>query len=121
MKTIILSLVLTTSIAFAQTQTASVNGTWKVHSTVAGNESDSTCTFSQKETALTGTCSSEQGDSKLTGKIDGQQVSWTYISDYNGTALTVKYTGKLAGDKITGTETIEPFGVSGDFTATLSK
>jgi len=121
MKLVTLSLLLMSSLAFAQTETASVAGTWKIHSTVAGNESDSTCTFVQKDSELTGTCKSEQGESKLSGKVEGKKVSWSYNADYNGTALTIKYSGTVAGDKMSGDESVDPFGVSGDFTATLSK
>jgi hypothetical protein len=121
MKTLSISLLLMSSLAFAQTETASVAGTWKLHSTVAGNESDSSCTFVQKDNELTGTCKSEQGESKLTGKVDGRKISWSYNADYNGTALTITYSGTVAGDKISGDESVDPFGVSGDFTATLSR
>ncbi len=58
---------------------------------------------------------------KLTGKIDGHKVTWTENTDYEGTALTIKYAGTLAEDKISGTVTVDPFGVDGNFTATLVK
>ena len=104
-------------LAVAQTPT-SVAGKWKVTSTIAGNESILNCTFKQTGADLAGTCTGDQGDLKVTGKVDGATVTWSYKSDYNGTELNIKYSGKLANGKITGDATVDPFGVSGDFTAT---
>ena len=106
--------------ASAPSQTAaSLTGKWKVHATIAGNDSDSECNLTQTGTDLSGTCGSgDQPVIKITGKVDGNKVSWSYNGEYNGTALTVKYSGTLAGDKITGEATVDPFGVGGDFTAT---
>ena len=103
--------------AGAQTPT-SVAGKWKVTSSIGGTESTAKCTFTQTGTDLAGTCTGQQGDVKITGKVDGANVSWSYASDYNGTALVIKYVGKLSAGKITGESTVEPFSVSGDFTAT---
>ena len=107
-------------LAVAQTQN-SVTGKWKVASTIAGNESTSDCTFTQTGGDLAGTCTGDQGTVKITGKVEGTTVSWSYASDYNGTALTIKYKGKLADGKITGESIVDPFGVSGEFTATATK
>ena len=106
--------------AVAQTPT-SLTGKWKVTSAIAGNESSSDCTFTQTGTDLAGSCAGDQGSVKITGKVDGASVSWSYTSDYNGTPLTITYKGKLADGKITGAATVDPFGVSGEFTATPDK
>jgi hypothetical protein len=54
--------------------------------------------------------------------VDGNKVSWTYDSEYNGSPITLNYTATLGeGEKFTGSVEVDPFGVSGDFTATLSK
>ncbi len=113
---------LASAFAFAQAQgtSSSVAGKWKIHSSIAGNESDSTCTFVQNGNDLSGTCSGPQGDVKLTGKVDGKNVTWSYQMDYNGSPLTMKYEGPLDAGKIAGTVTVDPFGVSGDMTAVLS-
>jgi hypothetical protein len=103
---------------------ASVSGKWKIHSSIAGNESDSECTLTQTDNELTGTCKTGEGkDAKATGKVDGKKVNWSFDSDYNGTPLTMKYTGTLdpAASKIAGTVSVDPFGVDGDFTATSVK
>ena len=121
MKKLAITIVLVSSIAFAQTTATSLSGKWKVHSDVAGNESDSDCTFTQTGNDLAGTCSTDKDPVKITGKVDGKKVSWSYKSDYNGTPLTISLTGTIDGDKITGDENVDPFNVTGDFTATRSK
>ncbi len=114
--------VLASVLAFAQVQgNGALTGAWQVHTSVSGNESDAVCTFAQKDNNLTGTCATDQGASKLIGKVDGTKVSWSYDSEYNGSPLTVTYSGTLASGKITGDVDVEPFAVDGDFTATQSK
>jgi len=103
---------------------ASVSGKWNVHSSVAGTDSDSVCTFVQTDKALSGSCTTQdQGDKKLTGTIDDTKISWSFDTEYNGTALTVKFVGTLdtKAMKITGTTSVEQVGVDGDFTAVPAK
>jgi len=119
MKKIAVLVLLASAFSFAQAQdnTSSVTGKWKIHSSIAGNDSEATCTFVQSGNDLTGTCPGPQGEVKFTGKVDGKKVTWTYQIDYNGSPLTMKYDGTLDAGKITGTVTVDPFGVSGDMTA----
>jgi hypothetical protein len=124
MKLLILTVVLAfTSVSAYGADNASIGGKWNIHSNIAGNESDSVCTLTQKDTDLTGTCKTDQGESQASGKVDGNKISWSYKSDYNGSPLTVKYSGTFdsAANKITGSVTVEEFGVDGDFTATSAK
>jgi hypothetical protein len=103
-------------------QKPTVAGTWKVHTAIAGNESDGTCTFAEDAGALTGTCTGAEGKkSEIKGKVEGAKVTWSFGSEYNGMALTLVYTGTLDAGKITGTAEVTEFSVAGDFTATLSK
>jgi hypothetical protein len=124
MKTLILPLLLASAsaVTFAVDNT-SLSGKWQVHSSVAGNDNDQSCTFTQKDKDLTGTCSTNDNKTvNITGKVDGKKVSWSYKSEYNGSPLTVNYEGKLDSDsKITGTTSVPEFSVDGDFTATQSK
>ena len=122
MKLIAVSVLLASTFAFAQAQehSSSLAGNWKIHLAIAGNESDVSCTLAQTADDLTGTCISEQGTVKIAGKVAGKKVSWSYNSEYNGSPLTMKYEGTLEAGKITGSVTVDPFGVSGDFTATSS-
>lgn len=97
----------------------SVAGNWQVHSVISGTESDVSCSFTQKETELTGTCLTDQGvKAPVTGKVDGSKVTWSYKSEYQGTPLTVNHEGTLEGAKITGTVSVPEFSVDGEFTAT---
>jgi hypothetical protein len=125
MRSVILSVVLaSTSVLALAADSASVTGKWNVHSNIAGNESDTVCTLTQKDADLTGSCKTTEGkDSKSTGKVDGTKITWSYDSEYNGSPLTVKYVGTLdaAAGKIAGTVSVEQFGVDGDFTATAAK
>jgi len=99
-----------------------LTGSWQIHNSIAGNESDQTCTFTQKANELTGNCKTEQGSGTVTGKIDDKKVTWEYKSEYNGGPITLTYTGTLGADKkIVGTVNVQEYGVDGDFTATPSK
>ena len=112
--------------AFAATLAAadgpSVGGKWQVHSSISGYENDQVCTFVQKDDGLTGSCVSDQGTVDISGKIDGNKVSWSYKSEYNGSPLTVKFEGAVDPQTgIKGSVEVPEFGVEGDFTATPSK
>ncbi|HEV2486546.1 MAG TPA: hypothetical protein VGT08_13520 [Terracidiphilus sp.] len=117
MKKLAVTLLMASAFAFAQAQDSSVTGKWKIHSSIAGNESDATCTFAQSGNDLSGTCPGPQGEVKFTGKLDGKKVIWSYQMDYNGSPLTMKYEATLDAGKMTGTVTVDPFGVSGDMSA----
>lgn len=101
--------------------TSSVTGKWKVTSSVAGNDSAMDCNFTRTDAAISDTCKAEQGDIKITGKVDGALVTWSYSSEYNGTPLTMTYKGKLTDGKIAAEVTVDPYGVSGEFTAVNQK
>ena len=99
-----------------------LSGSWAVHQNVAGNESDQECKFVQTDNKLTGTCKGQEKDLEIKGAIEGNKLTWQYESEYNGTPLTVKYTATLDDSgKISGTVDVDPFGVTGDFTAIPSK
>ena len=103
---------------------ASLSGKWNVHSSVAGSDSDSVCTFVQTAKILTGSCTTaDQGDKKITGTVEDTKISWSFDSEYSGTPLTVKFVGNLdvGAMKITGTTLVEQFGVDGNFTAVPAK
>ena len=104
--------------------TASVSGKWKIHSNIEGNESDVVCSLTQAGDAVSGTCySSEMKETQASGKVEAGKTSWSYQSEYNGSPITVKYTAKLniVDGKFSGTVSVDPYGVDGDFTATADK
>ena len=122
MKTI-LPLLFLSAVAFAtSTDNVSMTGKWHVHSSIAGNDSESDCTFEQKDANLSGTCTSSNGSVNITGKVEGKKITWSYKSEYNGSPLTVTHDGTLNGtDKISGTASVPEYSVDGDFTAIRSK
>lgn len=100
-----------------------LTGQWSVHNSIAGNESDQQCTFVQSDTKLTGACKSEEGkDLPVTGTLEGNKITWRYDSEYNGSPLTLTYTATLDDSgTIAGSVEVDPFGITGDFTATPAK
>jgi hypothetical protein len=95
-----------------------LTGKWKMHTNVAGNEGDQECKFLQTDNKLTGTCKGTEHESPITGSVDGDKVSWKYDSEYNGSPLTLSFSGTLdASGKIAGGVDVDPFGVTGEFTA----
>ena len=119
-KVLVLFLVSLATLAFGTTP--NLAGSWKVHNSIAGNESDQDCTFSQTENKLSGSCRSEDREVQVTGSIEGKNVTWKYDTEYNGTAITLTYTASIEdASKIAGSVEVEPYGVTGEFTAAAAK
>jgi hypothetical protein len=122
LKVLLLSAVLAFTAAFLCAAENPLNGKWQVHLAIHDHEQDQSCTFTQKDTDLTGSCSSERGTVEISGKVDGKKVTWMYKSDYEGTPITLNFEGALESDtKIVGTVSVPEYSASGDFTATQSK
>jgi hypothetical protein len=124
MRTLFLSILLASASALAaRADNASLSGKWKIHINVQGNESDAVCGFTQKDNDLGGSCATENGDRPLAGKVDGQKIAWSYDSEYEGSPLTVKFSGTIdsAATKLAGSVSVEQFGVDGDFTGVPTK
>jgi hypothetical protein len=99
----------------------SLTGNWTLHQSIAGNESDQQCKFVQTDKKLTGSCKGEK-EVAIAGTVDGKKVSWTYESEYNGSPLTLTYTATLDDSgKLAGSVDVQPYSVTGDFTAVPSK
>ncbi|HET7102815.1 MAG TPA: hypothetical protein VFI20_01890 [Terracidiphilus sp.] len=97
-----------------------LTGNWKIHNSIAGNESDQDCKLVLTDTKISGACKSIEGkDLAVTGALDGNKLTWKYDSEFNGTPLTMNYSATLDDTgKIAGSVEVDPFGVTGDFTAT---
>jgi hypothetical protein len=120
--TLIASLIILGASSALAAGSPNLTGQWTIHNNIAGNESDQECKFVQTETKLIGTCKSDEMEVQITGRIDGNKVTWKYESEYNGSPLTLTYTATLDDSgKIAGSVDVDPFGVTGDFTATPSK
>jgi len=102
--------------------TTNIAGQWKVHNSIAGNESDQDCTFTVAEKKITGSCKSDERTVDVTGNVDGSKVTWKYDVDFNGSNLTVVYTATLGeAEKVAGEIEVQPMGIKGEFTAAPSK
>src|ERR1700759_3371297 len=98
--------------AFAADPTT-LTGSWSLHQSIAGNDSDQQCNFTQDGSKLTGTCNSDGNNLEITGSVENNKAMWKYDTEYNGGALTAKYTAPLNDPKkITGTVDVDPYGVS---------
>jgi len=100
----------------AQSPAPSLTGNWKIHMIVGGNEQTQRCSFTQTDKALAGTCDSDHGDVKIAGTVDDMKATWKFDSEYNGTPITLVYTGVFDDKgKLTGSVEVQPFNVTGDF------
>lgn len=73
-----------------------------------GNTQTTTFNFKAEGEKLTGTMSGRQGDIAISdGTIKGNDVSFTVVREFNGNKITIKYVGKLSGDEIKFTRTME--------------
>ncbi len=82
-------------------------------------ESDSACTFTLKDSELSGTCDGDNGQVKISRKVEGKKVTWSFKTEYSGSPLTVAYEGNLESDtKMSGSSSVAEMGLVGDFTAT---
>src|SRR5580700_322435 len=103
------------SCAFAATD---LTGKWTVHNSIAGNENDQECILRVTDNKINGSCKSQDKDLPVTGTVDGNKVTWQFQSEYNGSPLTLIYKATLDDSKkIAGTVEVQPYGVTGDFTA----
>lgn len=60
---------------------------------------------------LTGTVGGPQGDVEITnGKVDGDNVSFTIVREFNGNTVKMNYKGTVSGDSIKFTQTREGAG-----------
>jgi len=97
-----LRLLVAGSLAIAAMWAADVTGKWTYEiqgrdgNTVAG-----TMNLKADGTTLTGTVGGRNGDAEISdGKIDGDNISFNVVREFNGRKMTISYKGKLEGDTI---------------------
>lgn len=88
-----------------------ISGKWSGRFITPVGINNYTYVFQVSGNVLSGdTNSSDTGKSVIqNGKIDGNNISFTEPSHYNGAALTVKYTGVIQGETIKLTRTFGSF------------
>lgn len=120
MRILVLSFLL--ALAAVAADKGAFSGKWQVSQSIGGHDNTQSCTFTQNGNDLSGSCGAEDKTLQISGKIDDKKVTWSYKSEYNGSPLTVKYSGTIdAQNKISGTMTVEEFSVEGEFTATQAQ
>jgi hypothetical protein len=80
---------------------ADFNGKWSADVTTPRGTQTLTFDFHVDGTALTGKITSPRGDSDITeGKIDGDNITFSQLVNFNGTDMKIVYTGKVDADGI---------------------
>ena len=81
---------------------ADVSGKWTAE--MQGRDGQAmTATFNLKAdgATLTGTVAGRMGEAAISnGKIDGDNVLFDVVREFNGNSFTMHYTGKVSGDAI---------------------
>lgn len=96
----------------------SISGTWRITGDVAGNPLDQICTIQQNGAVLSGSCGAEGEAVELTGEVTDGKITFSHGGEYDGQPLTIVYSGALESpQEIRGTVWVQPFDVSGVFTA----
>ena len=114
----LLALTLVASLHAAATD--SIAGKWQLKGDVVGNPINTVCEIAQSGDKITGVCSSMAPggpDQPITGEVKGDSVTFSHGGDYQGTALTIIYAGKLSANKLEGTINVKPFDAAGTFSA----
>jgi hypothetical protein len=91
-----LFLALSTAAALA----ADFNGKWTAEvPSRQGGTTTTTLTFKVDSGKLTGTMSNQMGDMEITnGKVDGDNISFDVVREFNDNKITLTYTGKAQAD-----------------------
>lgn len=96
----------------------SVAGNWQITGDVVGNPLNVRCALTQTGTKVGGVCNMDSGKYEVTGEVKGDTITFKHGGDYQGSALTITYTGVLGKPRsMKGSVDVQPFGVSGTFTA----
>ncbi len=81
---------------------ADVTGKWVAQMPGRGGQTREV-TFNLKVDGnqLTGTVSGRRGDTPISdGKIDGDNISFSQVMEFNGNQMKINYKGKISGDEI---------------------
>jgi len=80
---------------------ADVTGKWTYEMQGRNGAMTGTINLKADGGTLTGTVSGRGGDTEISdGKIDGDNVSFTVVREFNGNKMVMKYTGTVMGDGI---------------------
>jgi hypothetical protein len=98
MKRLIASFVICAGMAFA----ADATGTWKASIETPNGTIENTFTLKVDGGKITGAVSSGQmGDSQISeGKVDGDNISFSVVRNFNGNEFRINYKGKVSESEI---------------------
>jgi hypothetical protein len=98
---------------------ADVSGKWVAQVPGRGGETrEATFTFKVDGNQLTGSVSGRRGDVAISdGKIDGDDISFAQVMEFNGNQVKLLYKGKVSADEIKFTRQREGGERSVEFTA----
>ena len=79
-----------------------VDGKWVAQVPGRGGQTrETTFTFKAEGAKLTGTVSGQQGEAPISdGKITGDEISFTQTLEVQGNSIKLLYTGKVTGDEM---------------------
>ncbi|MBV8834435.1 MAG: hypothetical protein JO108_34995 [Acidobacteriaceae bacterium] len=97
-----LRLLLAGTLATVALWAADVTGKWTYEMPGRdGNTMTGTMNLKADGSKLTGTISGPRGETEISdGKIDGDNVSFNVVREFNGNKMTLNYKGKVEGDTI---------------------
>ncbi len=101
MKTKIYGILLACAMAFVALA-ADPSGKWTYETQGRNGPQTVTLTLSASGGSLTGSIAGGRGGEVniSDGKVDGDNISFNVVREFNGNSITTKYTGKLAGDTL---------------------
>lgn len=101
---------------------ADVTGKWVAQVPGRGGQmQDVTFNFNASGDKLTGTIAGPRGESQISdGKIEGDEISFVQVMNFNGNEMKILYKGKVAGDEIKFTRQREGGNRTSEFTAKRS-
>jgi hypothetical protein len=80
---------------------ADFGGKWTADITTPRGTQTVTFDFHVDGATLTGKVTSPRGEGDISeGKIDGDNISFAQVMNFNGNEMKIVYTGKIAGDSI---------------------
>jgi hypothetical protein len=108
-------LLLTAAAALA----ADVNGKWVAQMPGRGGETrEATLNLKADGNSLTGSITGRRGEVQISdGKVDGDNISFVQVIEFNGNQVKLLFTGKVSGDEIKFTRQREGGDRKQEFTA----
>jgi hypothetical protein len=92
---------------------ADFSGKWTGDVTTPRGTQTLTFDFHVDGSKLTGTVTTPRGETAITnGKVDGDNISFDQVMNFNGNEMTITYTGKADGETIKFTRKVGDFGTS---------